>query len=372
MSTFAVEVVKIDDVQRHPNADRLDIVQVKGWNCVTGRERFKPGDLAIYIPIDSVLDEKIETYLFPPDSKVKLSKSRVKTVKLRGAISQGLVVDITDELVCRFPDLNKAKLGTNVADILGIHKYEPPAEDIPPALYTSCKRPIKRAENPNFSKYTDIENLKNYNAVFEDMEPVSVTEKLHGTSARYAKLETVPTTWWQKVLRFFGLLPKTEFCYGSRNVQLQSRWPKKTFYGHDVYGRIAQQEELANKLLPGEAVYGEIVGPGIQKGYTYGVPDGQVRFFAYDVKVNGEYLDPDRFRLFCGMRGIETVPLVYEGPFIKGLVDALKQGDSTIGGQKVREGIVIKPQRESRAMCGRKVLKHINDDYLLSDQTEFH
>lgn len=83
MSTFEVSVVKIDDVIEHPNADRLDLVQIAGWNCVIRKGEYQKGDKVVYIPIDSILPFEIESKLFPPDSKVKLSKSRVKTIKLR-------------------------------------------------------------------------------------------------------------------------------------------------------------------------------------------------------------------------------------------------------------------------------------------------
>src|SRR5574337_1686034 len=93
MSTLKVESVKIEQIHAHPNADRLEIAQIKGWQCIVQKDRYKAGDLAVYIPIDSVLPETVESKLFPPDSKVKLSGSRVKTIKLRGIISQGMLAD---------------------------------------------------------------------------------------------------------------------------------------------------------------------------------------------------------------------------------------------------------------------------------------
>ena len=68
MSTLKVEVTKIDAIERHPNADRLDLAVVKGWNCVVGRGSYRSGDLCVYIPIDSVLSEDLEKRLFPEDS----------------------------------------------------------------------------------------------------------------------------------------------------------------------------------------------------------------------------------------------------------------------------------------------------------------
>src|SRR5574340_1044228 len=91
MSTLKVEICEIKSVEPHTNADRLEMVQVLGWFCVTGKGNFKPGDKCIYFPIDSILPESVETTLFGPDSKIKLSKSRIRTIKIRGNISQGMV-----------------------------------------------------------------------------------------------------------------------------------------------------------------------------------------------------------------------------------------------------------------------------------------
>ena len=91
MNDFRVEVVEVDEVLEHPNADRLEIAKVKGWQCVVGKDSFAAGDKGIYIPIESILPEELEAKIFGT-SKVKLSKHRVKTIRLRGAVSQGLLV----------------------------------------------------------------------------------------------------------------------------------------------------------------------------------------------------------------------------------------------------------------------------------------
>jgi RNA ligase (TIGR02306 family) len=372
MSTFEIKVVKIDEVIPHSNADRLELVRIAGWNCVVRKGEFKAGDVVIYIPIDSILPFDLESTLFPPDSKVKLSKSRVKTIKLRGAISQGIVVR-PDE-VFPFPQQQRVSLGDNVAERLGITKYEPPVRDIPARL--KGNQVPKKGINPHFKKYTDIENFKYYPNLFEVGEQVYISEKAHGTSARYSWLPEEPNTGWKKIKAFFRKLfsvPQPyEFCIGSRNVQLQDKSKYDGFYSENVYGKIADQYDLRNKIPYGVGVYGEIVGAGIQKGYTYGCGEGEHKFFVYDIKREDAYLDYDRFKMWAGVMGLQTVPELYVGPFDPVFVDSLRSGDSLIGDQKVREGIVIKPAVEQTSMIGRKVLKYINDEYLLKDQTDFH
>lgn len=174
MSTLEVKVIEIgdEDVRSHPNADRLDLVMVGGWQCVAQAAAFGPGDKAVYIPIDSILPHEIESMIFGPESKVKLSKSRVKTIKLRGAISQGLLVKPTQ---VGLP--SGIKIGSNVMSDLGITKWEPPAKG---QASLAGGGGHKRIAHPNFAKYTKLENIKNYMKLFEDGEEVIVTEKIHG------------------------------------------------------------------------------------------------------------------------------------------------------------------------------------------------
>ncbi|HEY9792105.1 MAG TPA: RNA ligase (ATP) [Candidatus Obscuribacterales bacterium] len=366
MSTLKVEVVTIDDVQKHPNADRLDCLIVKGWNVVAAKGHV-PGEKVAYVPIDSILPPPLEAHLFPPDSKVKLSKSRVRTIKLRGAISQGMIIPL-DDLINFDPEFSEARVGDDLTARLGITKYEPPEDSVPDHM-----RPhhSPKLSNPWFRKYTDIEHFKNHNRLFEPGEHVYITEKLHGTSARYGMLPTAPRKWWQKLLKFLHLLPDHEFCIGSRNVHLQAQG-NKCFYDSNVYAKMAKFHRLADVLQPGEILFGEIVGDGIQKGYTYGCRQGEHDFYAYDVMINGEYLDAPDFVKWCDLRHIPRVPVYYWGVFDDAL-KGLAKGDSVIGGQKVREGIVIKPSIERNTHMGRKVLKLINEDYeLAKDNSDFH
>ena len=370
MSSHPVVIVQVDEIMEHPNADRLELARVKGWQTVIGKGSFKAGDDAIYIPIDSVLDRTLENHLFPPEAKVKLSKSRVKSIRIRQAVSQGMLINPRDpELVKLFPKLAKMGRGKDVADIIGVTKYEPPLP-----RYQRFKKKGSWKNHPMFSKYTDIENFKYYPDLFADDENISVTEKIHGTSARYGVYPRNPNSRFGFLTRLWQKLrgqSKYEFVYGSRNVQLQSGG--KVFYGEDVYAKVAKQLGLERLLQPGEALYGEIVGPGIQKGFDYGFTD-DYGFFAYDVKVGISYLDPVEFRKWCNERHIPMVQVLYEGPRGEVDLDALRSGPSDFApeSQPIKEGVVIKAEHEQLCFMGRKVVKSINDEYLLKAQTDFH
>lgn len=366
MSTFAVKVEKIVAVEPHPNADRLDLVQVLDWHCVTTKGEFKPGDLCVYLPIDSVLPPALEAFLFPEDSKVTLHKSRIRTIKLRGAISQGMC--LRNERIGEYFGVDSFPFGTDLTKLLYVTKYEP--EDTP----TIMRAGTPSKQHPHFKKYTDLENIKNYPGAFNPGELIVVTEKIHGTSARFSKVPFFARTWFQKIKKFLGLTPAFEFVYGSRNVQLYHE-RSKTWFPTNVYAKIAKDLDLPNLIPNGIAIYGEIYGSGIQKNYNYGCKLDERKFVVFDVMNDGKYLDTAAAQAVAKALDLEFVPTIYSGPFISTEhLKALTVGRSVLcQEQRVREGVVVKPVRETvDKRMGRKVLKVISDDYLLKDQSEHH
>ena len=83
MADFKCEIFKISDVKEHPNADRLELAFIGTWQIVVGLGRFKVGDRAIYIEVNSILPQDVENILFPPGSKITLKKSRVRNIGFR-------------------------------------------------------------------------------------------------------------------------------------------------------------------------------------------------------------------------------------------------------------------------------------------------
>jgi len=367
--SFAVKVVKIRDVIAHDNADRLELAQIDGWQCVIQKGAYKAGDLAVYIPIDSVLPEAIETKLFGPDSKVKLSKGRVRTIKLRGAISQGMLGPCD---VLEVP----AKEGYDCTEKLGIIKFEPPEA---PANMRSGMSVKRRAENPLFHKYGGLDNFKNHNTIFAPGDDCIVTEKIHGSNFRCGWIPTAKDTLWKKVLGFFRLLPEYEFVFGSNNVQLQNKMLLDSFGQKNVYAEAVKKYNLKEQLKDwkGLLLYGEVYGDGIQKNYNYECGPGEQKFIAFDLRYskNGAFADWATFNLIMTtLPNVPTVPVLYEGPFDEAKIKALTKGNSVLAPtQKVREGVVIKSRAEVKCKIGRKCLKLISDEYLLKeDNTDFH
>lgn len=397
------QVAVIGSVTKTPGSDRLHSYTMKGmdWTVISsninqteesfGEPRYKEGDRIIYISIDSCIPAPLEAHLFPEGSKITLEKGRIRTLKLRGSYSQGMIVDINDELEALSPGISKFKVGDDVTAALGIVKYEPPVSSIPAAMRGNLKR-----KHPLFKEYNDIRNYRFYTEVgiFQEGEEVYVSAKLHGTSFRVAMLPThVPPLdlmdfkkGWKHffvilkkhIKKKLGLLPKYEFCLGTRRTQLQDK-PKdtKTFYDTNLYQITSDMYKLHEKLKPGEALYGEIVGEGIQKNYDYGFkeksPFGRYGFYAYDVMINGRYLPAREFLTWCNDRGVTPVPVLGFIPYDLEKFKELAGAKSCLNNQKIREGVVIKSVDEvPHPACGRRVFKIINQEYLMKDNTDFH
>lgn len=356
MSSLIVEACEVLSVEPHPNADRLDIVTVKGWNCIVGRDQFKVGDTVVFIPPDCVLpDEMIERY----ELSYLKKNGRTGTVKLRGYISQGLVLPI------EFP----VTIGEDLSGYFGITKYEQPEPQY--SLNSGGAQVSKKKINRHFDKYTDIENFKNFPDVFQPHDEIVITEKLHGTNARFGNLPisvNSSASWFERLSAWYRkiILGKThEFVWGSHNVQKGTSVNVKDYYGEDVWGRIAKEYNLKEKLPKDYIFYGEIVGEGIQD-LTYGF--ATPRLFIFDIKnvITGEYLDWDLVEEWCYHLDLPIVPVLWMGYFEDADLGHFKSGNSTLYLKQIREGCVVKMYEEAQdKKLGRKILKCISEEYLL-------
>lgn len=374
-STYKVPLTTILEINPHSNAERLEIATIYGFQVVVGKGKYKAGDVVIYIPIDSILPKWLEDKLFPEGSKVKLHNSRVRQIRLRGLASQGMVLDTTD--VMEKVNFKKAKIEDDLAAILGIVKYEPPQAG-PSSTRGAGRSRNKKHEHPLFHKYNGLDSIKWFPNLFKEGEEVVVQEKIHGTNARASILPFATNTFKKKLLRLLGLAPKVEKCYGSNNVDISAATDYKGFYGEDIYGKTFSELDVFSRLKTGEIVYGEIAGPGIQKGYDYSL--NTHKFIVFDVKQlqsdgkSLEWLTPSEVEEFCRERGFEHVPVLYRGPFNKHVMYDLTKGASILDpNTKVREGIVIKAADEYCVLGNKKALKYISEQYLDDKtNTDFH
>jgi len=370
-SGYKVPYTKILDIQPHNNAERLEVATVYGFQVITQKGKYKVGDKIIYVPIDSIIPVNLEAILFPPDAKVKLNKQRVRQIRLRGLASQGMIVNPEEVRPIVNPDYFTEE--QDLRAILGVRKYEPPVREARSNLSAGPKSRNSRNPHPLFHKYNGLGNIKWFPNMFKEGQEVVIQEKLHGTNARASVLPFRATNLWKRLLELVRFAPATENCYGSNNVDITAKSTYKGFYGEDVYGAVFKKMDVFSKLKLGETVFGEIVGPGIQKGYSYGLKEH--KFILFDVKrlqPDGTqvWLSPDEVEAFAKERGFEYIPVLYKGPFNKEMAYHLTKGPSTFNdkSEKVREGIVIKAAKNYSIEGNKQALKYISEDYL-ADET---
>jgi RNA ligase (TIGR02306 family) len=360
MSSLIVEVCKIDNIIKHPNADKLSIVTCRGWNCIVGLDQYKVGDLVVFVPPDSVIPPNlIEKY----NLEYLKGHGRVGTVKLRQYISQGLILDLPE---------GEWKEGDDVSTVLGITKYIPPE---PPAM-RGVKQVSKKKMNPLFDKYTDIENIKNYNDVFKEGDLVCVSEKIHGSSFRAGNLPIIidkrqPFFYKLRLLFKKYILKHThEFVLGSHNVQLNSNDKENNYYKDNIWNKIAVRYNMENVIPKDYIVYGEVFGPRVQE-LIYGLDD--IDMLVFDIKYKNNYVNWNTVKSLCVEWNLKTVPELYVGKFYKELISKYTNGNSVFCPTQIIEGCVIKDLNESNnPRIGRKILKSINEEYLLrKNRTEY-
>lgn len=347
-SSLIIEVCEIENIIPHDNADKLEIAQIKGWYCITQKGVYKKGDKVIYAPPEAVIPTNLAESM---NVKNYLrGGTRVKTIKLRGSYSEGLIIPMSY--------LNEDKpVGTDVAAELGIVKYTPP---ISPRSQHAGNGPVKkRLNDERFKKYTDIENFKNYSKLFTEDDIVVITEKIHGTSSRWGHFED--NSLWGKICKFFGK-PRSVIRVGSHNVILND--PRKSKYFKNsvknVYWEVALN--YVERLPIGYQVFGEIYGHKVQ-WLEYDAPNCQ-KFLAFDVMKNGEYLSYPEFKWFCEEYCIPTVPELYRGKFNLEIIHELANDSSTLNPECIREGVVIRPEVETKNhKVGRVILKYISERY---------
>lgn len=374
MSEFKVCLTKIVDIRPHENAVRLEIASVYGFQVVIKKDSYKIGDKCFYIPIDSVLPQDLEDYLFPADAKIKLSNHRVKQIRIRSFPSQGMLISVEDIKSAKPSFKSLLVEEQDYAEVLGITKYEPPAPSYQGGPNASK---AKAYTNSNFGKYNGIDNIKWNPNAFSDSEVV-IQEKLHGSNCRAGKVPTEANTFWKKVKKFFGMLPAYEFVWGSNNVELTNRNGKAGYYGSDIYKAVLEKIDAFNKIEEGEIIYGELIGEGVQKNYSYG--HREHHFVLFDVKMfiagKWEWLNPEEAQIYAKTRGFDFVPVLYNGPYSKEILESLVGGESVYDPKtKVREGVVVKARQgynDPYYSANKKVFKHINPAYLDKEQSDFH
>jgi RNA ligase (TIGR02306 family) len=360
MSDFSVSILPVSGIVPIENADNIEAVLIGDYKSIVKKGDFTVGDRIAYIPEGALVPIPLLEEMGLIGKLSGKQKNRVKAIKLRGCLSQGLVLSYGDVLkkyatnpVKRILALWRLRLGADVSDILGIIKYEP----IVPAKFRGVFKP-----HPYTLNY-DIENIKKYNRIIEDGEEVSMTEKIHGT------LIQVGIRPDQSIFITSKGLGKAGVIIEDKEVNAGNTYIRAFHKYIGANTMIKLQEALGGQEQV--TLFGEVFGIGIQ---DLGYQQNENQFRAFDIYVGnkgqGRYLPVDAFRLLCSEYQIFTVPEVYRGKLSakKCPRRSYTNGLETVSGNAahLREGVVVRPlvERETRGL-GRVILKSVSEAYLL-------
>ena len=324
---------RIKSIDPIPNADKIEKLTIDGWQLVSEKGNFKEGDLCVYFEIDSYLPiqerfEFLRKCCYKEIKELKQEGFRLRTIKLRGQISQGLALPLSV-----FPEIKDIKEGSDLTQILGINKYDPPL-------------PVQTAEYakgiyPSFIPKTDIERIQNlYDNFNAEGAPCldknvlyEVSIKLDGTSMTIYKNKD-----------------DIEIC--SKNFTLKRD-------KENAYCKTA--EEVINVLKSinkNIAIQGELIGLNIHKNKEKLASQEFYIYNIWDIDKQ-EYFSPEDRLNFIKTFGLKSVPIIYNNFDISklSLEDFLTMADGKSLNNGCREGIIFKN--------GFNQFKVINNRYLL-------
>lgn len=363
MSLFAVTVQRITNIRKHPNADRLELASLENFDFefVVQKGVYDEGDLVVYFPVDSLLPMPLVEELglvgklahgkINEDGSPRL-QNRVKTIKLRGQISQGVVAPYKLDFFGLDKDPVGKNIGMDLTRYLSVEKYEPPVQ----VKMDGILKPL-----PQLVKTYDIESFQYFIDDADDLlkQDVYITEKVEGMNCGFS---------WDG----------NNFSVFQRNYSIEEVEGKE----HNFW-KWAREKDIENKIkfianwleVHGKekvrviTLRGEWLGPGSQGNY-YALKENNVLFF--EIEVNGFPIDVLKFLEVCHEFGLETVPVIglgiNFGTWLNG--QTIKEASNGISmlteKDLLREGIVVRPMTEMLTRKGeRLILKQRSPEYLL-------
>jgi len=332
---------KISELRGIEGADKIELAIVDGWQVVVAKDvEHKVGNKVVYCEIDSFLPIRDEFEFLRKSSYKKMGDQegfRLKTIKLRGQVSQGLILPIGVLPVTQFASAHDLPEGMDVTEMLGIVKYEPP---IPAELAGKVKGGF-----PSFLSKTDEERVQNLVKEYGEWKFTSkhqfyVTEKLDGSSATYYVNDGV-----------FGV------C--SRNLELLET-------DGNTFWKVARELDLENKMRSlnmNICFQGELIGEGIQ-GNPYKIKGQTVKFFnVFDIDQH-QRVSLGTFLKIMDDLNLDFVPFIDVKLLLPNTVeDMLKfaEGKSKLNNDVEREGFVVRTTDTSKSF------KAISNKFLLEE-----
>lgn len=321
-------IKRIDEIIPIPDADSIECARVGGWRVVVKKGEYQAGQLAVYCEIDSWIPTAIAPFLTKagkfPKEYLGVQGERLRTVKLRGVVSQGLLLslpylhevcgDYSDAFTLQVMKNDGAFEGVDVSEILGIVKWEAPE--------MAGTQSNSKGNFPHFLRKTDQERAQNLSREIAEHkgESFEVTIKIDGSS-----------------LTAYHFNGEVGVC--SSNIELKE-------HEDNAFWAIVRKEHILEKLQEfgaNLAIQGELIAPNIQSNHENVSRPEFHCFSIFDIDKQ-EYLLPQQRRELCIQLGIPHVPVVDENFVLNHTVDELLQmaeGDGMNAGVK-REGLVFK------------------------------
>lgn len=338
-------IAKIDEVQSIPNADAIDTYRVGGWWVVDKKSAYNVGDLCVYVSIDSWVPHELAPFLskdHAPRGFNGVKGERLRTVKLRGTISQGLLLPLSVfPHSLGFDYATDKTVGEDVSQWLGIQKWEAP---IPASLSGQVRQMF-----PSWGKKTDAERCQNLTdeikkAYDEDVQ-FEITIKLDGTSMSA------------------GIGPDGEFHVCSRNLSLKLDQVGNTYVdAAKMYDLETKMKSLNRSLM----ISGEIIGEGIQKNQEK--IKGQ-DFYVFNIwdPIQGEYLSAQERKQIVTILGLKHTPMLHESVTLRELglntvEKILKFAEGPSLNSTSREGVVFK------SVDGQFMFKAVSNSWLMKNE----
>lgn len=362
---------KVRSVIKHPNADRLAIVQVGSFQVVHSleeAEKFNLGQKVVHFPTDICIDPMEAEALHVSNycRKVRYKDAgekvscRIVAARIRGIPSYGFI--LSD---CCIED-------DKLDEYFGVWKYEP-------APYMQAQNGlVERESHPQFPKYTKITRMQLNPDAWAEGLPVRITEKLHGANTRLGIVQ-VEGKWRFMVGSHNVILREHENINADGDVKMGAPLRRNAYWSL-LDSKVMHLLTLLSEEKKSVVVYGERIGRGVQD-LDYGFDKPVLR--VYDIKVDGQYVSWDVLEHYCRMTGVQTVPLLDKDYFTWKLVEDMTNGLSYAFGDsltckskfKGREGIVVTPLTEvfSEVLGDRLIGKSISCDYeARRGGTEYH
>jgi len=343
MERKLASVRKIIDLSLIEGADKIELATIDGWKVVVAKDvNHKVGDLIVYCEVDSFLPIREEFEFLRKTSFKKMGDQegfRLKTIRLRGQISQGLIVPL-DVLLKHGVSSDDVFEGLDVTEMLGVVKYEPP---VPAELSGKVKGLF-----PSFIRKTDEERIQNLSSEYEKYRAKNklggkfyVTEKLDGSSATFYVKDEV-------------------FSVCSRNLELLET-EGNTFW------KVGRELDLEGKLRTlgfNVCLQGELIGEGVQ-GNPYKLKGQTVRFFNgfnIDTQENIPFLE---FVELTQKLGLKTVPILEFDFDLPNSIDNMleyAESSSSLNTNFSREGVVVRSYDRTISF------KSISNQFLLNEK----